>query len=68
MWAQPLTSPGSFSLVEVPDAGLDSGDTDHVLIEVLAGGICGSDLPLFRGITPLNRASLVGAPVILSMS
>jgi L-iditol 2-dehydrogenase len=62
MWAQTLTGPGSFSLVEVPDAGFDSDNIDQVLIEVLAGGICGSDLPLFRGITPLNRASLVGAP------
>ncbi len=62
MWAQTLTGAGSFSLVEVPDASCDPANRDQVLIEVLAGGICGSDLPLFRGVTPLNRESLVGAP------
>ena len=62
MWAQVLTGARSFSLVDVPGAQFDPSDGEQVLIEVLSGGICGSDLPLFRGVTPLNRASLVGAP------
>jgi L-iditol 2-dehydrogenase len=49
MWAQTLTGPGTFELgvVAAPDEGsLRPGD---VLLRVLAGGICGSDLPFFRG-------------------
>jgi L-iditol 2-dehydrogenase len=62
MWAQTLTTAGSFSLVDVPEEDFDPAAPDQVLIEILAGGICGSDLPLFKGVTPLNRAHLVGAP------
>jgi len=62
MWAQSLTGAGSFSLIDVPDADFDPVTPDQVIIEVLAGGICGSDLPLFKGVKPLNSAALVGTP------
>jgi L-iditol 2-dehydrogenase len=62
MWAQTLTAAGSFALAEVAEEDFDPAAGDQVLIEVLAGGICGSDLPLFRGGTPIGRAALVGAP------
>jgi hypothetical protein len=62
MWAQKLIGAASFSLVDVPEEDFDQGTPDQVLIEVLAGGICGSDLPLFKGVTPLNRPSLAGTP------
>jgi L-iditol 2-dehydrogenase len=62
MWAQTLVSPRSFSLGDVPDADLDPGSQGQVLIEVLAGGICGSDLPLFKGLAPLRLEALAGVP------
>ena len=52
MWAQTLVAPETFARVEVeaPRAG-DLAD-GQVLLRTLAGGICGSDVPTFRG----NRA------------
>ena len=49
MWAQRLVAPERFERIEVPD--LTAGDVPdaHVLLRTLAGGICGSDLPVFRG-------------------
>ena len=46
MWAYAITAPGRFEQVEVerPAAG-----DDRVLVRLLAGGICGSDLPSFVG-------------------
>lgn len=49
MWAHRLVTPGVFGAVEVPtpkEADLAPGG---VLLRTLAGGICGSDLPRFRG-------------------
>ena len=53
MWAMRLAGPGAFEriTVPVPTAG-DLGD-GQVLLRTLAGGICGSDLPYFRGAHPL---------------
>jgi threonine dehydrogenase-like Zn-dependent dehydrogenase len=53
MWAKQLIGPSTFgsSTVEKPTArSLTSG---QVLLRVLVGGICGSDLPFFRGSQPL---------------
>lgn len=49
MWAQELVAPRTFQMVEVatPTAGdLSEG---QVLLRVLAGAVCGSDLPAFLG-------------------
>jgi threonine dehydrogenase-like Zn-dependent dehydrogenase len=53
MWAQILSAPFRFEQVEVDassEADLAAGD---VLLRNLAGGLCGSDLPYFRGQLPL---------------
>ncbi|WNV73846.1 zinc-binding dehydrogenase [Geodermatophilus sp. DSM 44513] len=49
MWAQRLVAPQQLEQVEVPaprEAALGPGE---VLVALGAGGICGSDLPFFRG-------------------
>lgn len=61
MWAMTQGSPGSFTKIEVPrpaPGGLEPGE---VLLRVLAGGICGSDLPYLRGVpNPYRRAGVPG--------
>jgi L-iditol 2-dehydrogenase len=49
MWAQRLVAPGTFEKTEVPDLAEPDVPDGHVLLRTLAGGICGSDLPPFRG-------------------
>jgi L-iditol 2-dehydrogenase len=49
MWAYRLTAPARFERTEVPDLGESDVPDGHVLLETLAGGICGSDLPIFHG-------------------
>jgi L-iditol 2-dehydrogenase len=68
MWAHVLDGPMRFKTIEVPDplnAPLAEGD---VILRFLAGGICGSDLPAFRGQRRLidtgpAGAATVGAPM-----
>lgn len=69
MWAQQLVAPMTLAEVDVPaPAERDLGDRE-VLVEVLAGGICGSDLPTFRGGKPADGPAargyqpLPGAPL-----
>jgi len=53
MWAMRLAGPYAFmrTQVAVPTPGdLDDG---QVLLRVIAGGICGSDIPYFRGVHPI---------------
>jgi L-iditol 2-dehydrogenase len=53
MWAQVLSAPHHFDQVETKaptEADLVEGE---VLLRTLAGGLCGSDLPYFRGQVPL---------------
>jgi threonine dehydrogenase-like Zn-dependent dehydrogenase len=49
MWAQRLVAPERFEQVEVPGLSARDVPDGHVLLRTLAGGICGSDLPVFRG-------------------
>lgn len=49
MWAQRLVAPERFERIEVPDLSIRDVPDGHVLLRTLAGGICGSDLPVFRG-------------------
>jgi threonine dehydrogenase-like Zn-dependent dehydrogenase len=46
VWAYAISAPGRFERVEVPVP--EAGD-DRVVARLLAGGICGSDLPSFVG-------------------
>jgi L-iditol 2-dehydrogenase len=49
MWAQVLVAPQKFAMVEVPQPAAGDLSEGEVLLRTLAGGICGSDLPNFRG-------------------
>lgn len=60
MWAQQLVAPRTLVEVDVPaPAERDLGERE-VLVEVLAGGICGSDLPTFRGGKPADGPAARG--------
>lgn len=48
MRAQQLVAPHTFVDVEVPPPGASDLGEGDVLLRVLVGGICGSDLPAFR--------------------
>ena len=70
MWAQLLVGPGQFELVEVAAPTVDDLRDGEVLLRTLATGICGSDLPRFRGVvaaagdSPASRfADRVGQPL-----
>lgn len=55
MWAQTLIGPGTFELGECAAPDQRSLRAGHVVLRVLAGGICGSDLPFFRGsLSPIS--------------
>lgn len=62
MWALQLVAPAEFAAVEAPaptDEDLAEGE---VLLRVLAGGICGSDLPAFKGmVSPHLETKAPGA-------
>lgn len=44
-----LSAPGTFSFVSVPRPSTAALAPGQALVRVVAGGICGSDLPYFRG-------------------
>ncbi|MGW4335935.1 zinc-binding dehydrogenase [Rhodococcus koreensis] len=49
MWAQTLIGPGRFERIKVPTPQTTDVPDGHVMLKTLVGGICGSDLPHFRG-------------------
>ncbi|RZT84593.1 threonine dehydrogenase-like Zn-dependent dehydrogenase [Pseudonocardia sediminis] len=49
MWAQRLVAPQRFAACETPAPSADALAPGQVLLDVAAGGVCGSDLPFFRG-------------------
>ncbi|BBX24527.1 alcohol dehydrogenase [Mycolicibacter terrae] len=49
MWAHRLIAPYEFERIEVPDLTEHQVGEDQVLLAFLAAGVCGSDLPAFRG-------------------
>ncbi len=59
MWAQTLVAPAKFELQDVPAPNEGQVGDGEVLLRVLAGGICGSDLPYFKGASQLGT---VGGP------
>lgn len=52
MWAQRLVAPFTFRCEEIPRPEPGILREGEVLLRLLAGGICGSDLPYFRGAMP----------------
>lgn len=54
MWAYSLVRPRTFERVEVPAPTAAEVPDGHVLLRVLAGGICGSDFPFFNGRTSVH--------------
>ncbi|MGY2084010.1 zinc-binding dehydrogenase [Blastococcus sp. SYSU DS0539] len=57
MWAQRLSGPFSFEQVEIDAPRADQLADGQVLLAPRAGGICGSDLPFFKGAPFLHAAS-----------
>jgi L-iditol 2-dehydrogenase len=50
MWAHSLVAPARFERVEVASLTAEDVPAGHVLLRALVGGVCGSDLPAFRGV------------------
>ncbi|MGE0219185.1 zinc-binding dehydrogenase [Mycolicibacterium sp.] len=70
MWSYRLVAPFTFEKIDVPQCDPGSLDDGQVLLRFLAAGICGSDLPAFRGVrgrvpgdTGARAAELPGFPV-----
>jgi threonine dehydrogenase-like Zn-dependent dehydrogenase len=49
LWAQRLVAPYTFALVDVPEPAIHQLAPGEAIMQMLAGGVCGSDLPMFRG-------------------
>lgn len=49
MWAHRLTAPYQFEQIEVPDLAEHQVASGQVLLRMVAAGVCGSDMPAFRG-------------------
>ena len=70
MWAYRLTAPYTFERVDIPEKTPESLGDRQVLLRFLAAGVCGSDLPGFRGAkgrlpgdTGISAAEMDGFPV-----
>ena len=49
MWSHRIVAPYTFARSDVPPPPMDSLADGQVLLRFLAAGVCGSDLPAFRG-------------------
>ena len=58
MWAYELTAPRQFSRTEIPEP--ETLGPGEVLVRLLAGGICGSDVPKFVGIQQYGKRDAPG--------
>lgn len=65
MWAQVLVAPRTFELREVPPPDPGSLGEGEVLVELVAGATCASDLPFFRGLfrSPHEGFAIPGRPL-----
>lgn len=70
MWAYRLVAPYTFERIDVPQPSPDSLRDGQVLLRFLAAGICGSDLPGYRGAkgrlpgdTGARAAEMIGFPI-----
>ena len=50
MWSYRLVAPYTFERTNLTDKTSDSLTDGQVLLRFIAAGICGSDLPGFRGV------------------
>jgi threonine dehydrogenase-like Zn-dependent dehydrogenase len=55
MWARQLVGPEVFAEVDAPLPDASSLAPGQVLVRLITGGICGSDLPHFKGSTTLGQ-------------
>jgi L-iditol 2-dehydrogenase len=55
MWAYAISGPRQLQRVEAPTPSRDDLETGQVLLRPIAGGICGSDVPFFKGLKPAVR-------------
>lgn len=61
MWTMRLAGPYTFERAQVAAPTPGALDDGQVLLRVIAGGICGSDIPYFRGVHPIPEVpGLVG--------
>ncbi len=70
VWSYRLVAPYEFERLELPEPSPESLGPDQVLLRFLAAGICGSDLPGFRGAkgklpgdTGASAAEMIGFPI-----
>lgn len=70
MWSHRLVAPYEFARTEVPEPSAESLADGQVLLSFLAAGICGSDIPAFRGTkgklpgdTGVSAAEVEGFPI-----
>ncbi|HET6733864.1 zinc-binding dehydrogenase [Mycobacterium sp.] len=70
MWAYRLVAPYTFERVDIPEKTAESLGDRQVLLRFLAAGVCGSDLPGFRGTkgrlpgdTGVSAAEMDGFPI-----
>ncbi|MBJ7336620.1 zinc-binding dehydrogenase [Mycolicibacterium sp.] len=70
MWTHRLVAPYTFERIEIPEHSPESLTDGQVLLRFLAAGVCGSDLPGFRGTqgrlpgdTGASAAEMNGFPV-----
>ncbi|WP_102143505.1 zinc-binding dehydrogenase [Mycobacterium hubeiense] len=70
MWSYRLVAPYTFERNDVPDKSFTDVAGDQVLLRFLAAGVCGSDLPGFRGArgrlpgdTGASAAEMDGFPI-----
>ncbi|MCP9276254.1 zinc-binding dehydrogenase [Mycolicibacterium arenosum] len=70
MWSYRLTAPYTFAQQDVPEPSPEALSDGHVLLRFLAAGVCGSDLPGFRGTqgrlpgdTGCSAADMAGFPI-----
>ncbi len=70
MWSYRLVAPYTFERTEIPEHSPQSLSDGQVLLRFLAAGVCGSDLPGFRGTqgklprdTGASAAEMDGFPV-----
>src|ERR1044072_745469 len=50
VWAYRLVAPYTFERLDVPSRTPEDLTDRHVLLRFMAAGVCGSDLPPFRGV------------------
>src|ERR1700750_39067 len=71
MWTYAITAPYTFTEFEVPTPAASDLLEGEVLLRIMVGGICGSDLPYFKGnVAPFSQPnedgrlhSMHGAPL-----